>query len=576
MASMLKMHDQPAALDVTPAPFSLMKKLGKNQCTLLAATKCQVTRSSILNVYPCSYMQEALMMFSEKHPGSYFVQNVFRISEQTDTQKLTESLQTVWFRNDALRTRIFLDDDFQSIQAVLDEPLDVPILDKDLNTYLNEQASPGYGEALSRCVILTSARGRYFVISQHHAVFDGYSFDLILYDIKKHYSRKSLKPTETGQFSSFIQYTLQIQDSPAAAQHWRQVLSNLTDTRFLQARKPASKANQEHKTTVDLLASQNTSLAVLIEGAWGILLGRYTDSEDVSFGVVRSGRTAPINGIDTIMGPTITSIPRRLRPAKNLLVAEYITEVERSTREAMPWEQYGLQNIRKLHETARQACNFQTLVIVQHQPEDLGQISENDLDLQLLKQEGAWSDECLTLECQPQNKGKLSISLSYDNEAISVDEIRWISYYFCRLLSQLTLKPGHCIGDLDMAGPETIQQTLLWNEYSIPRTARRVEELFQERIVNWPTLIAIDAVDAMLTYQELDDLSSILATSLRNSGLRRGDMVPLCLEKSAVMIVAIVGVLKAGGAYVPLEIDHPIERMRFIVREVGARIVLCT
>ncbi|KAL8890148.1 MAG: hypothetical protein Q9215_002662 [Flavoplaca cf. flavocitrina] len=215
------------------------------------------------------------------------------------------------------------------------------------------------------------------------------------------------------------------------------------------------------------------------------------------------------------------------------------------------------------------------MVITQHRPPDLGEGSHEGLYLGDYEQHGAWSDECLTLECQPLPDGEVLASLSHDNASLTGDDIRWVSHYFRLLLPQVTSRPDCLIEDLDMLGPETIRQTLLWNEYPINTCARRIEQLFHERLAGWPSRTAVVGVDATMTYQELDQSSSALADKLRAACICSGDLVPLCLEKSATMISAILGLLKAGAAYAPMEIDLPLEGMYHIVREVRARIIVC-
>ena len=216
------------------------------------------------------------------------------------------------------------------------------------------------------------------------------------------------------------------------------------------------------------------------------------------------------------------------------------------------------------------------MVITQHRPQHLGEGNSEGVFPSGYEQHGAWSDECLTLECQPLTSGEVSVSLSYDDASVAQNDIKWISHYFCQLLPQLASRPDCLLVDLDAAGSETIRQTFLWNEYPIKSYAQRIEQLFHERLAKWPSLTAVVGVDATMTYQELDRSSSALAEKLGAAGLCRGDLVPLCLEKTVTMIVAILGLLKAGAAYVPMEIDLPVERMHHIVRDIHARTIVCT
>ncbi|KAL8947889.1 MAG: hypothetical protein Q9222_005874 [Ikaeria aurantiellina] len=579
MAAMLETTDNPP-LPVSdggpPSPFSLMEGLDRDQCIALASQKCNVQSSAVLDLYPCSYMQEALMMSSAKFSSSYFVQSTYRLPASTKFEKLTKTLQSVWEKHDILRTRIFLDDNFCSAQVVLDEALDVSILRKPLDVYLEQDMPPGYGDPLSRCAIVASGQDTYLVLSQHHAVFDAWSLGLLMQEIKKAYFDNPSESAMTHQYASYINSTLRLQSSLDAAKYWRDLLDQSNIARLPGVKKGTFRANREYKATIDMPPRQTHALATLLEATWSILLGRYTESEDVCFGVVQSGRAASVNGFDAIMGPTLVSIPRRLRPTRQSLVVDYLTHVREFMIEAQPWEQYSLGKIRSLSDSAHQACNFQSMVIVQHQTDLSQPSSTDDLELELLEQHGAWSDNCLTLECQPQQQGKLSVSLSYDDRLLPEEDVRWLSHHFCRLLLEIIAKPTHQIKDLDIVGPEGIQQAHVWNEYPIPISSQRIERLFHDRLVGWPTATAIDAIDARLTYRELDELSSRLACYLRDQGMARGDLVPLCVEKSAIMIVIILAVLKAGGAYVPMEIDLPFERMQYIIKDTNARVIICT
>ncbi|KAL8996018.1 MAG: hypothetical protein Q9169_004365 [Polycauliona sp. 2 TL-2023] len=576
MAAMLETTESPSGSQTVTPPFSLMDGWDSEQCITLASERCHVPRSAVLDLYPCSGMQEAMMIVSAKSPGSYAVHSVIRLSASLDRDRLTRSLKSVWRRHDILRTRIFLDDGFRGLQAVLDEPIDISVLEGDVASYCEVDVSHGYGEPLSRCAVVADREVTHLILSQHHAVFDAWSLGLLMEEIKKEYSIVSSTPSIIGQYASHIRAIMQIQKSFDAARYWRDLLSQANTARLPVAEGESFRTNREYKTTIDLPSSPKYALAILVEAAWSVLLGQYTESDDICFGVVQSGRAASISGCDTIIGPTIVSIPRRHRPNGSLLVSEFLAQVQSSTIEAQRWEHYGLGNIRNLSESAYKACKFQSMVVVQHPPEAPGRPAIDEMELELLDQHGAWSDDCLVLECQPQEQGRLSVSLSFDDEAVSEEDIRWMAHHFGRLLLALVAQPGYRIENLDMAGPEIIQQAHLWNNHPIRTSDQRIERLFHDRFGSWSSLTAIDATDATLTYQELDDLSSNLAYKLIAHGLSRGDLVPFCVKKSAVMIVAILAVRKTGCAYVPLEIDLPLERMQLIVQNLSAYFIICT
>ena len=104
--------------------------------------------------------------------------------------------------------------------------------------------------------------------------------------------------------------------------------------------------------------------------------------------------------------------------------------------------------------------------------------------------------------------------------------------------------------------------------------AIRLHEVFAEIAARCPESTAILSEGGPLSYGELNDRSSRMARYLRARGVREGVFVPLCMRRSVEMIVGMLGVLKAGGAYVPLDPDYPIERLRTILEEIDAPIIL--
>jgi non-ribosomal peptide synthetase component F len=80
--------------------------------------------------------------------------------------------------------------------------------------------------------------------------------------------------------------------------------------------------------------------------------------------------------------------------------------------------------------------------------------------------------------------------------------------------------------------------------------------------------------EGSVTYAELNDRAERIARYLRAQGVQEGMFVPLCMRRSIEMIVGILGVLKAGAAYVPLDSDYPKERLRMILEEIDAPMIL--
>ncbi|EHA28225.1 hypothetical protein ASPNIDRAFT_212679, partial [Aspergillus niger ATCC 1015] len=125
-------------------------------------------------------------------------------------------------------------------------------------------------------------------------------------------------------------------------------------------------------------------------------------------------------------------------------------------------------------------------------------------------------------------------------------------------------------------GPLSHKRIFNWNSNAPNAVIECAHELVRKTASLQPQAPAIDSWDAQMTYAELDSLSNHLATVLVELGIKAEVIVPLCFEKSAWYVVALLAVLKAGGAFVPLDPTHPSSRLREIVSQVDAPIILTT
>jgi amino acid adenylation domain-containing protein len=102
-----------------------------------------------------------------------------------------------------------------------------------------------------------------------------------------------------------------------------------------------------------------------------------------------------------------------------------------------------------------------------------------------------------------------------------------------------------------------------------------IPELFASQAASTPDAIALRLDnDKSLTYRQLDEQSNRLAHHLIALGVVGGDLIGLCMERSADTIVGLLGILKAGAAYVPLDPEYPDTRLEFMLRDTAARLVI--
>src|SRR5262249_2887417 len=144
------------------------------------------------------------------------------------------------------------------------------------------------------------------------------------------------------------------------------------------------------------------------------------------------------------------------------------------------------------------------------------------------------------------------------------------------LVEALENEPGRPLRALEVT-PEAERRQVLyeWNATQVeyPRE-KLVHELFEEQAEKTPEAVAIVFEDTILSYGELNRRANQLAHYLRRSGVGPELRIGVCLDRSAELVVALLGILKAGGVYVPLDPHYPAERLAYMLDDAQAATVL--
>ncbi|CAE7020751.1 Nonribosomal peptide synthetase 3 [Pyrenophora teres f. teres] len=555
--------------------FSL---LGENAdalqvCEEVAAI-CGIDASLIEDVYPCSPLQEGLMSLTAKRAGDYIMQSVLELRADVDEDALRAAWEDVVQSTAALRTRIVQHNELGLLQVVVKKNIQWTESEA-LEEYLKEDkaVSMGLGDPLARYALIKEAWGgkRWFVWTIHHALYDGWSLPRVLHAVKQVYSGAVLE--RQPSFNAFIQYLGQ-QDLEAAAAYWQTALADCEAVLFPPL--PSTVTQPVADTTVKYqcppspeATSSNITTSTLIRAAWAIIASRYTTSDDVVFGTTVTGRNAPIPGVEAMVGPTIATVPVRVRVQGDQATCVFLKGLQDQATEMIVHEQTGLQRIAKMGQGPQHACSFQTLLVVQ--PADDVLDSDNTLgEWRSYSEMQEFTTYTLTVQCMLAAEG-VQITASFDTRVIEQWVVEKMLRQFGFIMQQLA-EAGveKKVADIEITTPEDRQQLWVWNQNVPPAVERCIHDLFTEQAAARPDAPAICAWDGELTYGELDALSSKLAGHLVQLGVKAEDVVPLCFEKSMWTVVAMLAVLKAGGAFLLLDPSLPTERLAVMCRKLGS------
>ena len=299
-------EDSPPPEDMTPAPFSLLRPgISRSEAQLYAARLCHVSASQVVDIYPCTALQEGLLAMTARRSGQYVSRSILRLQDSVDPDRLQRAWQATVDRFPILRTRV-VDIQGQGLVQVVVSHLEGRFGDN-IDLYIREDECEPMGLATELC--RAAIISQYFIFTIHHCLYDGNVLQMILDEVEAQYMGK------TGMlitpFQNFIQHLTNI-DGEKAATYWRQELMNSELSQFpgvpFPRYEPLANKDLQHTILLDWPRSEMTP-STIIRSAWAVLAAAYTASESIVFGTTVSGRQVDIRGVLNCVGPTISSVP---------------------------------------------------------------------------------------------------------------------------------------------------------------------------------------------------------------------------------------------------------------------------
>ncbi|MEV6584100.1 amino acid adenylation domain-containing protein, partial [Streptomyces sp. NPDC051582] len=548
-----------------------------------------------------SPLQEGLLFhaqFDDDAADTYVVQLVIALRGTVDGPALRTAVNEVLNRHANLRVGIQHRKTGQPVQLVMRD-VDVPWQDIDLTHLVQEQRAAELERILAqdrgrrfdlgrapliRCALVRMAEDDYrFVWANHHILLDGWSNAVLFQELFRLYqSRGEARLAPVTPYRDYLTWTAQ-QDGEAARRQWAAALDGLQDSTRLVPHPGTSSAEsfpQRATFTVDerltsalteLARTRNLTFNTLVQGAWGILLGRLTGLEDVVFGTTVSGRPPELPGIETMVGLFINTLPVRVRldPARS--VVEALAGLQDEQARLMPHQHLGLAEIQK---AAQRTDLFDTVVVFENYPVDEAASAGLGSDLRVADVTGHDATHYpLSLMVLPGRE--LVLNLDYREDALDRAAVDQLAARLVRLLEAIVATPDAAIRNLDLLGRAEREQLLALGHGATSGTPpTTVPDLFRAQAQATPDVVALTGGGTELTYAELDARADALARELLARGAGPEQAVAVWMERSTDLVVTLLAVLKTGAFYVPLHDGYPAERRRLVVEDCRARLLL--
>ncbi|HEY0607123.1 MAG TPA: amino acid adenylation domain-containing protein, partial [Herpetosiphonaceae bacterium] len=568
---------------------------------------------------PLSFAQQRLWFLDQLEPNSplYNIISAVRLTGRLDTSALQRSFDAIAERHAVLRTT-FATVDQQPVQVIAPPaPIDIRFIDlrhlpaAEREATAQELAGKDAlqpfdlrrGPLLRVTLLQLEATEHVVLFTMHHIISDGWSIGVMIRELATlylafadgrphrvpsgHGTRLPELPIQYVDFAVWQRQWLQDQVLDQQLACWQQQLKGAPAALELPTDRPRPLRQTFRGATLPLdmppVLSQalNTlskregaTLFMTLLAAFQTLLFRYSGQDDILVGSPIANRTRP--ELDGLIGMFVNTLVLRTDLSGNPTFVELLRRVRQVALDAFAHQDLPFERLVEAIQPTRDLSRsplFQVVLVLQNAPAEVVELP--GLALQPIAVASNTAKFDLTLSITEQANG-LAGALEYNTDLFDRTTIERMIGHFQTLLAGLAADPEQRIGDLPLLTEAERHQLLVeWNATAAnyPQDVC-LHTLIEAQAARTPAATAVVFEGETLTYAALNDRANQLAHHLRALGVRSETHVAICIERSLDLVVGLLGILKAGGCYVPLDPSYPPERLRFMLEDAQAHVLL--
>ncbi len=562
---------------------------------------------------PLTLGQERLWFIDqmEGQSSAYNLSGTFRMQGHCDQQALVRALATVIARHEILRT-CFPERDGRPAQHIVPAgEATVPFVHHDFRArpdaesvaraLVRAQALAPFDLArgpLLRVVLVELAPAHaLFLVAMHHIVSDGWSMGRFVEEVAISY-----EALQQGRTPSFPPLPIQYADFAAWQRQWAEAGQLAAQVAFwkrhLEGAPPLIDLPLDHPRPA-LQTYRGQTLHFALDGALGdrirqlgqaqqctpymtllaafaVLLYRYSGQDDLPIASPIANRNRAET--EALIGFFVNTLVTRIVVSPEQSFLDLLAQIKQTALDAFTHQDAPFSHVVDALSPERNASYnpvFQVMFDLQNAPAGAVEISGLRLE-PLILDDGVDGTAMFDLSWTMQEQARgFTGQVEYAMDLFEQATIERFIASSCCLLEHITTDPASPIAALGlMPAAERGRVLALGSALGPDAPAGCMQHAVADQARRRPQATAVVWQDTSLTYGELDTRANQLAHHLRALGVGRGSLVGICLERCLEMPVAVLGVLKAGAAYVPLDPSYPVDRLAFMQRDAGLRLVL--
>jgi amino acid adenylation domain-containing protein len=536
-----------------------------------------------------SPQQKTLWRTGGDHVSELFVQCVVSLEGQIESSELRRAVVALTRENEILRTslnhppgvempvQVIAEDAEPVFEEVDSRDLDARAAAERLESLIVEESRRGFdldrAPLVRFCLFRPAAAEAKLLITASALICDTQGLCNLVSDLanpgRGAAAENGEEPIQYADLAEWQNGLLEEEDASEGLAFWQAVAAPPPEMPF--GTVPGSDAlHRPDVLRIVIDGSLAARIQAAIEGSdadasafflagWQVLIARLTGLEEFSLGLDCDGRS--YEELKPAIGLFARDLPFRCRVDLETRFADLLSGTRKTVAEMHEWQEYaspdGRFPIGFAWEGARAPVAF-----------GAGRLR--------LERMNSWTGASkLRLVAGPTG-GSFACAFHYDPERIDADDVRRLSRQFVALLTSAAANAGAGLGDLDMIDDE--ERALLLEVFNRTDAAlpevERIHDLIEAHAHHAPDRIAIVSAAGNLTYGELDRRAERLAAVLRQHGVGPDRLVGLSVDRSAELLVGILGILKASGAYVPMDPSYPADRLEFMLADSGADVLV--
>ncbi|MCP4221103.1 MAG: amino acid adenylation domain-containing protein, partial [bacterium] len=550
--------------------------------------------------YPLSSAQKRLYFLHQMDPQStgYNMPLAVAIEGMPDTVALEQALNRFIRRHESLRTAFLMVEE-KPVQKIHDEAeltLEYAAAPKEsagdfVQGFMQRFIRPfdlsrppliraGLVHTAKQCCVL--------VLDMHHIVGDGLSMQRFISEFPHLYAGRELAPLKL-RYRDFVLW----QNGPVERirreglrEYWLKrlggeipVLDMPTDyprpaTQSFAGNSVGFRLGKEETAALkNLSRAKGATLYMTVLALYNVFLTKICGREDIIVGTDIAGRRHTL--LEPLVGMFVNTLALRNYPEGSKSFAEFLGEVKEGTLDAFDNQEYPFEDLVE-QLTVKRDIGRNPVFDVMFSYQDMEPVVCDipGLKLKAYDYQNSVSKFDFTLNATEEDD-HLTFTVEYGTALFKEKTIRRFGTYFKKIAAAVSGFPLKKLMEISIISKEEKKRILYGfnsTQKSIP--GKCYHRLLEEQAARTPEGIAACHNGVQITYEGLNEASNRIASFLTRHGVKTGTFVALYINRSLHMLASIIGVFKAGAAYVPVEPSYPVDRVRYILENSEAALVI--